>query len=193
MGSKLQKFSIILTSFNNEKYIREAIDSVLNQSFTDFELIIWDDASADNSWDVINAYADTRIRAFRNDMRKRGIEVINKAISEVAGGKYIAIHHSDAVWETKNQEKQVAFFDANANIGAAFTNALAITEDGSPLTDETHIYFKIFDQPNRTRLGWLNHFFFEAMHFVILASRSENLVILTAAESGGNIKRYSHE
>ena len=45
----MPKVSVILTSFNHEKYIREAIDSILNQAFTDFELIIWDDASTDDS------------------------------------------------------------------------------------------------------------------------------------------------
>ena len=106
--------SVILTSFNHEKYLREAIDSVLNQTFTDFELIIWDDASSDNSWDVINEYTDHRIKAFRNEARKRAIWGINKAISEVAIGKYIAIHHSDDAWETEKLGKQVAFLEAHA-------------------------------------------------------------------------------
>ncbi|MDD1605895.1 MAG: glycosyltransferase, partial [Methylococcaceae bacterium] len=74
----MPKISVILTSFNHEKYIQEAIDSVLNQTFTDFELIIWDDASTDNSWDLINQYSDPRIKAFRNDVQKRGIWGINK-------------------------------------------------------------------------------------------------------------------
>ncbi len=50
------KVSVILTAFNHAKYIREAIDSVLNQTFTDFELIIWDDASSDGSWEIIQNY-----------------------------------------------------------------------------------------------------------------------------------------
>ena len=56
-------------------------------------------------------------------------------------------------------EKQVAFLDAHSEIGAVFTNALAITEAGSPLLDEGHFYFDIFDQPNRTRHEWLRLFF----------------------------------
>jgi glycosyltransferase involved in cell wall biosynthesis len=155
----MPKVSVILTSFNHEKYIREAIDSVLDQTFVDFELIIWDDASSDSSWAVINSYTDSRIKAFRNEVSKRGIYGINKAISEVATGEYIAIHHSDDVWELDKLEKQIAFLDAHADIGAVFTNALAIGEDSSPLADENHFYAKIFDQPNRTRHEWLRHFF----------------------------------
>ena len=153
------KVSVILTSFNHEKYIREAIESVLNQTFTDFELIIWDDASIDNSWDVINEYLDPRIKAFRNETRRRGIWGINKAITDIARSKYIAIHHSDDVWETEKLQKQVAFLDEHPEFGAVFTNITAIGEDSKPLNDEKHFYFKIFEQPNRTRFEWLNFFF----------------------------------
>lgn len=153
--------SVILTSFNHGKYVREAIDSVLNQTFMDFELIIWDDASSDNSWDAINAYTDSRIKTFRNETRKRGTWGINKAISAVAAGKYIAIHHSDDVWEPKKLEKQVVFLDSHPDIGAVFTNALAIGEDSTPLNNPEHFYSNIFSQPNRTRHEWLNHFFYK--------------------------------
>ena len=155
----MPKASVILTSFNHEKYLREAIDSTLNQTFTDFELIIWDDASSDGSWNIINSYSDSRIKAFRNEETKRGIYGINKAISEVATGEFIAIHHSDDVWELDKLEKQVSFLEKHSETGAVFTNALAISEDTSLLDDESHFYFKIFDQPNRTRHEWLNHFF----------------------------------
>ena len=104
------KVSVILTSFNHAKYLREAIDSVLNQTFTHFELIIWDDASSDNSWEIIQSYQDPRIKAFRNDVQRRGIYGINKAISEVAQGEFIAIHHSDDVWEFAKLDKQIAYF-----------------------------------------------------------------------------------
>lgn len=153
------KVSVILTSFNHAKYICEAIDSVLNQTFTDFELIILDDCSSDNSWNLIKQYSDPRIKAFRNEVNKGPVEGVNKAISAVASGEYIAIHHSDDVWEPDKLEKQVAFLGTHANIGAVFTNALAIAEDSSPLADEQHFYSSIFDQPNRTRHEWLRFFF----------------------------------
>ena len=131
----MPRISIILTSFNHAKYLREAIESALNQTFQDFEIIIWDDASVDNSWEIIQSYRDTRIKAFRNDEQRRGVFGINKAISEVAQGEYIAIHHSDDVWELEKLEKQAAFLDSHADIGAVFTNAFAIDEDGFPLTE----------------------------------------------------------
>ena len=58
--------SVILLSFNHVKYIGQAIESVLGQTFTDFELIIWDDASNDGSWELIQSYSDPRIAIFRS-------------------------------------------------------------------------------------------------------------------------------
>jgi glycosyltransferase involved in cell wall biosynthesis len=155
----MPRVSVILTSYNHENFLREAVDSALNQTFSDFELIIWDDASSDNSWAVINSYSDSRIKAFRNDSPKRGIYGINKSVSEVAASDYIAIHHSDDVWERNKLEEQVAFLDSHPEVGAVFSNALAITEAGSPLVDEGHFYAHVFDQTNKTRHEWLRTFF----------------------------------
>ena len=149
----MPKISVILTSFNHEKYLQEAIDSVLNQTYSDFELIIWDDASSDNSWDLINQYSDPRIKTFRNDEQKRGIWGINKAISEVATGEYIATHHSDDVWELNKLEKQVAFLEANTEIGAVFTWAQIIDDQGKDLHNDCFI------QGNKSRWQWLHELF----------------------------------
>lgn len=155
----MPKVSVVLTSFNHEKYICEAIDSVLNQSFPDFELIILDDLSSDRSWDLITEYSDRRIKAFRDTEHNGGMVRFNKAIAELASGQYIAIHHSDDVWEPRKLERQVALLDSRSDIGAVFTDASIIGDDGSPFTDESHFYFSIFDQPNRTRHEWLRFFF----------------------------------
>lgn len=152
------KVSVVLTSYNHAKYLRESIESVLHQTYKDFELIIWDDASTDDSWSIISSYADGRIRKFRNETNQF-IEYFRRAISDVARGEYIAIHHSDDVWEAVKLEKQVAFLNENPQIGAVFSNALVIGDNGETFGDESHIYYKIFDQSNRTRYEWLNYFF----------------------------------
>jgi len=127
----MPKVSVILTSFNHAKYLREAIDSVLCQTFSDFELIIWDDASSDDSWSIIGGYHDARIKSFRNDKQRRAVYGINKAIREVAQGDYIAIHHSDDVWEPTKLEKQVDLLESNQQTGAVFTWATLIDEHGN--------------------------------------------------------------
>jgi len=132
----MSKVSVILTSLNHDKYLRESIDCVLGQTFRDFELIIWDDASSDDSWHLIRRYKDERITAFRNDHRKGTTPNLNRAISEVARGQYIAIHHSDDAWEPNKLEKQVDCLDKHDDIGAVFTNATIIGED-SPTEQST--------------------------------------------------------
>jgi glycosyltransferase involved in cell wall biosynthesis len=154
----MPKVSVILTSFNHEKYLREAIESVLNQSFTDFELIIWDDGSSDHSWEIICAYNDARIKAFRNEQSLRGN--INRGL-KVAKGDYIAIHHSDDVWKLDKLQQQVDFLDSHSEIGAVFSDIIAIGENSRPLNDPTHFYSAIFRQPNRSRYEWLNYFFYQ--------------------------------
>lgn len=158
MAEKI-KVSVILTSYNHAKYLHEAIDSVLNQTYSDFELIIWDDASTDGSWEIINSYSDPRIRAYRNDANQRGGN-IRRALSQGINGEYIAIQHSDDLWEPLKLEKQVAFLHENPQIGAVFTNVLIINENGMLFDDKRHFYYKIFDQPNRSRHEWLNFFFY---------------------------------
>lgn len=149
----MPKVTIILTSFNHDKYINEAINSAINQTFSDFELIIWDDASTDKSWDIINQYSDCRIKSFRNEEQKRGICNINKVISEIASGEYIAIHHSDDVWELEKLAKQVAFLDSNPEVGASFTWVQIIDENGVKSNGDW------FDQENKSRWEWLNLLF----------------------------------
>jgi len=150
---------VILTSYNHAKYLRESIESVLHQTYSDFELIIGDDASTDASWDIIQSYADPRIHVFRHETNKMGYTV-NEALLFMASGEYIAIHHSDDIWEPKKLEKQVAFLDTHAHVGAVFTDVFVIGEESEPLADGTHPYQSVFDQPNRTRFEWLNYFFY---------------------------------
>jgi len=157
--AKKDKVSVILTSYNHAKYLRDAINSVLDQTYTDFELIIWDDASTDESWEIINSYSDPRIRAFRNNVNEAGGNA-RKAILEVAVGDYIAIHHSDDIWEPEKLEIQLTFLQNNLHIGAVFSKALIINETGDLFQDKSHFYYNAFDQPNRTRHEWLKYFFY---------------------------------
>lgn len=119
----------------------------------------WDDTSSDDSWTIINSYSDPRIKTFHNDEHRWGQYGLNKAITEIASGEYIAIHHTDDIWEKEKLEKQIELLGDHPEIGAVFTNALAVGENGEPLNDPGHFYSNIFDQPNRTRHEWLNFFF----------------------------------
>jgi glycosyltransferase involved in cell wall biosynthesis len=150
---------VTLTSYNHEKYIREAIESVLNQTYKDFLLLIYDDASTDNSWEIINSYEDPRIHPMRNETNKAGdfFQITPRNIP----GDFIAVHHSDDSWEPTKLEKQVEVMDNHPEIAAVFTLVKLINEEGKPFTDKSNLYYQIFNQPNRSRFEWLNHFFYK--------------------------------
>lgn len=156
------KVSVILTSYNHEKYIFEAVESVLNQTFTDFELLIFDDGSKDTSREIIKTFDDPRIKFFLYEVN-RGPRIILREALNAAQGKYIAIHHSDDSWEPNKLETQVKFLDAHEEYAACFTRVKFIDEKSRvhELADED-FYKKVFEQENRTRAEWLKYFFYNA-------------------------------
>lgn len=145
--------SVVLTSYNHAPYLRQAIDSVLNQTYNDWELLIWDDLSTDGSWEIIQGYSDPRIRAFRNDRTRRYIYAINQSIIAHARGQYIAVHHSDDAWEPDKLSQQVDFLDANPQVGAVFTRVQLIDKSNRPLANDW------FNVPNQSREKWLRLLF----------------------------------
>jgi glycosyltransferase involved in cell wall biosynthesis len=152
------KTSVILTSFNHGRYVGEAIASVLWQTDSNFELIIADDCSTDDSWDIINSYKDPRIRLFRSEKTERGL--INKVLKAgVVRGEYVAIHHSDDIWENTKLEKQVEFLDNHFKVGAVFSRANFIDEEGNDVVGEAVPQGTTFNQDNKSRGGWLKDFF----------------------------------
>jgi glycosyltransferase involved in cell wall biosynthesis len=114
---------------NGEKYLGEAIDSTLAQTFTDFEFIIVDDGSTDNTTQIIQGYNDERIRMILNDENIGLTRSLNKGL-ELARGEYIARMDSDDVSLPDRLAKQVAFMDANHEVSACGTWALDIDQAG---------------------------------------------------------------
>lgn len=100
--------SVLMPSYNHEEFISTAIESVLNQTFTDFEFIIIDDASKDGSKEIIKIYEekDSRIRAIFHNENKGIARTMNDGLDE-AEGKFIAIFASDDVWVKDKLEKQL--------------------------------------------------------------------------------------
>jgi len=151
----MPKISVILTSYNHGNYIRESIDSVLRQTFTDLELLILDDASSDDSWTIIKSYSDERIKLFRSQVNGEISPLIEKVIREDATGEYIAIHHSDDVWELEKLSKQMAYIDERPEIGAVFTWVQVIDETGARIENDW------FNRGNQPRWAWLRELFDE--------------------------------
>ena len=156
----IPKVSVILSSYNHEKYISEAIESILNQTFKDFEVLIFDDGSQDNSREIVKSFNDPRIKLFLHEVN-RGPRICLKECMNAAQGKYIAIHHSDDSWAKDKLEKQINFLETHENYAACFTWVKIIDEDGNPYElSEKNNYHAVFDQENRTREKWLHDLFF---------------------------------
>jgi len=155
----MPQVSVILSSFNHARFLPEAIESVLQQTFSDFELFIIDDASQDGSWEIICRYQDPRIISIRNSQRLRGAYGFNEVIKNKARGEFIAIHHSDDIWGREKLEKQIAFLRGHSTIAAVFTQVNLIDEEGLPFVNKKHFYYSLFNQHNRCRYEWLSHFF----------------------------------
>lgn len=104
--------SLVMKVYNGEKYIKEAIDSILAQTYSDFELLVIDDGSKDSSVELIEAYIDDRIRLIKNKVNLGLIKTQNKVIGE-ARGKYIAVMDCDDISFPERFEKQVEFLESN--------------------------------------------------------------------------------
>ena len=123
--------SIIMPSFNTAKFIEETIDSVLAQTYTNWELIIVDDCSTDNTDEVVAKYTDSRIRYLKNEKNSGAAVSRNRALRE-AKGRWIAFLDSDDLWTADKLEKQIRFMEEN-KYSYSYTNYVEIAEDSTPL------------------------------------------------------------
>ncbi len=121
--------SIIVPTYNRARLVAETIDSILKQSFRDFELIIVDNCSTDDTEKVIKGYSDGRIRYFKND--NAGVIAVNRnyGISQ-ARGEYIAFCDDDDLWLPDKLEKQLPEFERDSRLGLVCANALLFNETG---------------------------------------------------------------
>ena len=101
--------------YNSELYIREAVDSILNQTFTDFEFIIIDDASTDQSVEIIQSYSDPRIQLIVKPKNTGYTNSLNYGLT-IAKGEYIARMDSDDISLPERFEKQIAFLDTHPDV-----------------------------------------------------------------------------
>ncbi len=131
--------SIVMAAYNEELYIGEAISSVLNQTFLNFEFIIINDGSTDETERVILSFRDSRIKYIKNQVNIKLIDSLNKGI-EAARGKYIARMDSDDVCNNNRLSVQVNFMENNPEIGISGTHLNIFGDKGGkmiyPLTFE---------------------------------------------------------
>lgn len=123
------KVSVILSVYNSEKYIKEAILSILTQSYSDFELIIIDDGSTDKTALILDEFNDERIVRTKNDLNLGLIGSLNKGI-QLARGEFVARMDADDISELERLAKQVAFLDAHPEVGVLGTGMRQVDRRG---------------------------------------------------------------
>lgn len=123
--------SIIMPSWNTARFIRESIDSVRNQTYTNWELLIVDDCSTDNTDEIVASYSDERIRYFKNKKNSGAALTRNRALRE-ARGEWIAFLDSDDLWTPEKLERQLQFMKEN-NYVFSYHEYVKIDEESKPL------------------------------------------------------------
>lgn len=143
--------SIIMPVYNCEKFVAKAIKSILNQSFKEYEFIIIDDGSTDNTETIIKSFHDTRIIYIKNSKNLKIVECLNKGLS-LSRGKYILRMDADDISVRTRIEEQVRFMESNTDIGILGTYDMAMNTlipriRPKPVTYEKIRFHLLFENP----------------------------------------------
>ncbi len=125
--------SILMPAYNCENYIRTAIDSVLKQTYTNFELLIADDGSKDNTKQIIDSYSDARIKRFHNEINLGYLQASNKLFTKCTG-EYISFQDADDHSDLSRIEKLVNFLESNKDISVVSSDINRMDADGKFLS-----------------------------------------------------------
>ncbi len=157
MSQSKTNLSVIMPSYNHHQYIGQAIESVLGQTYQDFEFLIVDDCSTDNSAEVILGYNDPRIRTFFSKKRMGAVGALQFLLSR-AEGSYIALLNSDDYWHPSKLLEQMIHMEEYPQTDICFTQALMVDRIGQLINEATFDSSNIFLQGNKTRAQWLRYF-----------------------------------
>ncbi len=125
--------SVLMPVYNAEKYLKQSIESILNQSYSNFEFIIFDDASTDSSLSIIQSYEDPRIKIISSKTNKGYLIHLNHGLS-IAQGEYIARMDADDISHSDRFQLQIDFLKRNEDHALVGTNYNYINEEGHPIS-----------------------------------------------------------
>lgn len=124
--------TVLMPVYNAERFLKRAIESILAQTFTNFELLIINDGSTDQSVPIIQSFADERIHLLHNETNSGVIHTLNKGIIS-AKGKYIARMDADDICETHRLEKQVSYLEQHPDVAVVASHILLINAEEEEL------------------------------------------------------------
>lgn len=126
----LPQISIIMPVHNRERYVNAAIESILNQTMCDFELLVWNDGSSDGSLTIAHHYAELDQRVHVVSAERQGVAPVSKAAFSITTGAYIGVVDSDDLLAPTALEETAAILDVNPEVGFVYTNYHSIDENG---------------------------------------------------------------
>ena len=133
-GAATTKVSVCIPTYNGAEYVGAALTSVLEQTVSDFELIVVDDCSTDGTEDVVRSISDPRLRYFKNTERLGLVGNWNRSY-ELSSGRYVSIFHQDDVMAPDNIEQKVRALDENPSVGFVYSNVHQIDAQGKLLSE----------------------------------------------------------
>ncbi len=123
--------SVIIPTYNQANFIDKAIESVLQQTYQDFEIIVINDGSTDNTEEIIRGFEDKRVKYIKKYKKNRGISIARNIGIKVARGKYIALLDSDDEWLPEKLDKQIKILqDGSPELGVVYSNLCYIDKKG---------------------------------------------------------------
>jgi glycosyltransferase involved in cell wall biosynthesis len=133
-SSNMPLISIIMNCYNSDEYLSEAIDSVINQTYKNWELIFWDNQSTDKSAEIVKSYNDKRIKYFYAPLHTKLGEARNFAIDK-ANGKWVAFLDCDDLWLQERLSLQIeSLNNKNKEVGLIYTLTETIDETGNSIS-----------------------------------------------------------
>ncbi len=187
------RISVVIPLYNHEKYIAEAVYSVLGQSFTDFELIVINDGSSDGSENVIREIKDERIRYFFQD-NQGASKAINRGIG-LARGEYVSILNSDDVYDPKRLEECLRTLKTDLSLSAVFTHLECIDAKGNFIKHLRGAEENWADHTPETSFKGENNIALDLLAGNFLTTTSNLFCRKTVFDSLGNFSdlRYAHD
>ena len=145
--------SVLMCTYNRRFCLKQAIDSVLCQTYPNFEFVIVDDGSTDGTEELIKSYQDPRIRYFKLDRNSFYCYAANQGLDHCQGD-YVAFMNSDDAWLPDKLEKQVTVMEEDRMLAACFTRVYLVDESGNDLSEECRAFADVvksdFSRPVNT-------------------------------------------
>lgn len=157
MGEK--QVSILMVNYNHQDTIGEAIQSVMNQTYSNFRLVIVDDGSTDRSVEIVKGFEDERIELYQMDKNRHICEATNYGFTKIHGD-YLARIDSDDIWKSNRLERQLDYMAEHPECRICFSWIDLIDETGTIINDKDRELLGLFETKFETQREWLRTFFY---------------------------------